>query len=81
MKYRKPLVAAAISAGIAGCFGGLMHVTLYVPQNSVMAILGFSGAKGTANVIAGITMMVLSLVLSFIMTLIFQKEADLKDAK
>ncbi|WP_436667505.1 PTS transporter subunit EIIC [Latilactobacillus sakei] len=81
MKYRKPLVAAAISAGIAGCFGGLMHVTLYVPQNSVMAILGFSGAKGTANVIAGITMMVLSLVLSFIMTLIFQKEADLKDVK
>ncbi|XEO93783.1 PTS transporter subunit EIIC [Latilactobacillus sakei] len=81
MKYRKPLVAAAISAGIAGCFGGLMHVTLYVPQNSVMAILGFSGAKGTANVIAGITMMVLSLVLSFIMTLIFPKEADLKDAK
>lgn len=81
MKYRKPLVAAAISAGIAGCFGGLMHVTLYVPQNSVMAILGFSGAKGPANVIAGITMMVLSLVLSFIMTLIFQKEADLKDAK
>ena len=49
MKYKKPLVAACISAGISGRFAGLMHVTLYVPQNSLMAILGFSGDKGTVN--------------------------------
>ncbi|KAF1303407.1 PTS transporter subunit EIIC [Enterococcus sp. JM9B] len=74
MKYKKPLIAACISAGIAGCFAGLMHVTLYVPQNSLMAILGFSGDKGTANVIAGVTMMLASVVLSFILTWFLQKE-------
>ena len=74
MKYKKPLIAAVIGAGISGCFAGIMHVTLYVPQNSVMAILGFSGGKGTANVIAGVLMMAMSLVLPFILTLFLQKE-------
>ncbi|MGG5319030.1 PTS transporter subunit EIIC [Enterococcus sp. AZ072] len=74
MKFKKPLIAACISAGISGCFAGLMHVTLYVPQNSLMAILGFSGEKGTSNVIAGLVMMAMSVVLSFVLTLILQKE-------
>lgn len=74
MKYKKPLIAAVIGAGIAGCFAGIMHVTLYVPQNSVMAILGFSGDKGTANVIAGLLMMAQSLVIPFVLTLFLQKE-------
>ncbi|MGG5371982.1 PTS transporter subunit EIIC [Enterococcus sp. AZ196] len=80
MKYKKPLVAACISAGISGCFAGLMHVTLYVPQNSLMAILGFSGEKGTSNVIAGIAMMVMSVVLSFVLTLVLQKDEELEAA-
>ncbi|MBO0454887.1 PTS transporter subunit EIIC [Candidatus Enterococcus murrayae] len=80
MKYKKPLVAACISAGISGCFAGLMHVTLYVPQNSLMAILGFSGEKGTSNVIAGIAMMVMSVVLSFVLTLVLQKDEKLEAA-
>ncbi|WP_086348151.1 PTS transporter subunit EIIC [Candidatus Enterococcus clewellii] len=74
MKFKKPLIAACISAGVAGCFAGIMHVTLYVPQNSLMAILGFSGDKGTANIAAGIIMMLVSTVLSFILTWILQKE-------
>jgi len=80
MKYKKPLVAACISAGISGCFAGLMHVTLYVPQNSLMAVLGFSGEKGTSNVIAGLVMMLMSVVLSFVLTFIFQKEEKLEAA-
>ncbi|MBP1044816.1 PTS transporter subunit EIIC [Enterococcus sp. BWM-S5] len=74
MKYKKPLIAACISAGIAGCFAGVMHVTLYVPQNSLMAILGFSGEKGTANIVAGVVMMLVSTILSFVLTWILQKE-------
>lgn len=80
MKYKKPLVAACISAGISGCFAGLMHVTLYVPQNSLMAVLGFSGEKGTSNVIAGLVMMLMSVVLSFVLTFIFQKEEKIEAA-
>ncbi|MDT2435012.1 PTS transporter subunit EIIC [Enterococcus avium] len=80
MKYKKPLVAACISAGISGCFAGLMHVTLYVPQNSLMAVLGFSGDKGTANVIAGLSMMVMSVVLSFVLTFILQKDEKIEAA-
>lgn len=80
MKYKKPLVAACISAGISGCFAGLMHVTLYVPQNSLMAILGFSGDKGTSNIIAGIAMMVMSVVLSFVLTLVLQKDEKIEAA-
>ncbi len=80
MKYKKPLVAACISAGISGCFAGLMHVTLYVPQNSLMAILGFSGDKGTSNIIAGIAMMIMSVVLSFVLTLVLQKDEKIEAA-
>lgn len=78
MKYKKPLVAACISAGISGCFAGLMHVTLYVPQNSLMAILGFSGDKGTANVIEGLSMMLMSVVLSFVLTFVLQKDEKIE---
>ncbi|MDT2757701.1 PTS transporter subunit EIIC [Enterococcus asini] len=74
MKYKKPLIAAVIGAGIAGCFAGIMHVTLYVPQNSIMALLGFSGDKGMANIIAGVLMMLISLVIPFVLTLFLQKD-------
>lgn len=46
-----------------------MGVTLYVPQNSIMAILGLSGDKGMANIINGVVMMVISLAGSFVATL------------
>ncbi|MDK1726669.1 PTS cellobiose transporter subunit IIB [Dellaglioa algida] len=78
MKNRKSLIAAVISAGISGCFAGILHVTLYVPQNSIMAILGFSGNKGAANVIAGVLMMLLSVTLSFILTIILQTKDSRK---
>lgn len=76
MAYKKPLVAAVIGATIAGCFAGIVHVTLYVPQNSLMAILGFSGDKGIGNVISGVIMMVMSLVIPFVLTLFMQKTTE-----
>lgn len=57
-----------------------MHVTLYVPQNSLMAILGFSGEKGTSNVVAGLAMMLMSVVLSFVLTLVLQKDEKIEAA-
>ncbi|HEK4881849.1 TPA: PTS transporter subunit EIIC, partial [Clostridioides difficile] len=40
LKLKKPAMLASIGAGIAGLFAGITHVTLYVPQNSIMAVLG-----------------------------------------
>ncbi|MEK5253622.1 beta-glucoside-specific PTS transporter subunit IIABC [Paenibacillus sp. FSL F4-0125] len=69
LKLKRPMIAAAISAGIAGCFAGIVHVTLYVPQNNLMALLAFSGEKGTSNIIYGVIMMVVSFVAAFLLCL------------
>lgn len=76
MKYKKPLIGAVIGAGVAGLYAGIVGVTLYVPQNSFMAILGFSGDKGIANVINGIAMMVIALGTSFIASFIISGKQD-----
>lgn len=73
LKYKKPMIGAVIGAGVAGLYGGIMGVTLYVPQNSFMAILGLNGAKGLSNVVNGVIMMALSLSVSFIASLILSK--------
>jgi PTS system beta-glucosides-specific IIC component len=71
LKLKKPMLAAAISAGIAGCFAGIVHVTLYVPQNNIMALLAFSGERGTTNIIYGVIMIVVSFVAAFLLSLMF----------
>ena len=73
LKYKRPMIGAVIGAGVAGLYGGIMGVTLYVPQNSFMAILGLNGSKGMTNVINGVIMMALSLSVSFIASLILSK--------
>lgn len=70
LKMKRPMAAAAIGAGIAGMFGGLTHVTLYVLQNSLMACLAFMGEKGMPNVVNGLLMMVISVAASFAACLI-----------
>lgn len=66
LKLKRPMAAAAMGAGIAGLFGGMMHVSLYVMQNSLMACLAFMGEKGISNVIYGLLMMGIALAASFI---------------
>ena len=74
LKYKKPLIGAVIGASVSGLYAGLMGVTLYVPQNSFMAILGLNGAKGLPNVINGVIMMILSLTVSFVAGLILSDD-------
>ncbi|WHY21068.1 beta-glucoside-specific PTS transporter subunit IIABC [Paenibacillus sp. G2S3] len=80
LKLKKPMIAAAISAGIAGCFAGIVHVTLYVPQNNLMALLAFSGERGTSNIIYGVIMMVISFVAAFLLCLMLGFK-DVEDDK
>lgn len=71
LKLKRPVVAAAIAAGIGGIFGGLFQVCLYIAQNCILAIPAFIGEKGMSNFLYGILMIVISFAGAFILTLIF----------
>lgn len=71
LKLKKPLYAACIGAAIGGVFGGLLQVTMYIPQNCLLAIPAFIGKKGMMNLAYGCIMILISFVATFIITLIF----------
>ncbi|MEE8033321.1 PTS transporter subunit EIIC [Clostridioides difficile] len=79
LKLKKPAMLASIGAGIAGLFAGITHVTLYVPQNSIMAVLGLSGEKGISNIVNGLIVIFIALVAPFIMTYVFGVEKNVKE--
>lgn len=91
LKLKKPVIAAAIAAGIGGIVGGFLQVTLYIPQNCIMAIPAFIGEKGIKNMIFGIIMIVVSFIAAFILTFIIgfediepeenEKKAPVKEAE
>ncbi len=71
LKLKRPVVAAAIAAGIGGIVGGLLQVTLYIAQNCVLAIPAFIGEKGMSNFLYGIIMIIVSFAGAFILTIVF----------
>lgn len=71
LKLKRPVIAAAIGAGIGGIFGGLMQVTLYIAQNCLLALPAFLGDKGVMNFVYGALMIVISFAAAFILTLVF----------
>lgn len=79
LKLKKPLYAACIGAAIGGVFGGLLQVTMYIPQNCILAIPAFIGKKGMSNLVYGCIMIAISFVASFIIALIFGFEDDGKE--
>lgn len=78
LKLKRPVVAAAIAAGIGGIVGGLLQVTLYIAQNCLLAIPAFIGEKGMTNFIYGLIMIVVSFAGAFILTMIlgFKDETE-----
>lgn len=70
LKLKRPVIAAAIAAGIGGIFGGIVQVSLYVAQNSIMAIPAFIGEVGMMNLIYGVIMIAVSFFGAFLLTLI-----------
>lgn len=63
---------------LASIGAGITHVTLYVPQNSIVVVLGLSGEKGTSNIVNGLIVMFIALVDPFIMTYILGGEKNIK---
>lgn len=70
LKLKRPVVAAAIAAGIGGIFGGILQVSLYIAQNSIMAIPAFIGDAGMSNLLYGLSMIAISFLGSFILTMV-----------
>lgn len=81
LKLKRPVVAAAIAAGIGGIVGGLLQVTLYIAQNCIMAIPAFIGGDGMSNLLYGIIMIVVSFVGAFLLTFILGFEDVQEDVK
>lgn len=78
LKLKRPVIAAAIAAGIGGIVGGLLQVTLYIAQNCLLAVPAFIGDKGMTNFFYGLLMIAISFAASFILTLLlgFQDETE-----
>ena len=78
LKLKRPVVAAALAAGIGGIVGGILQVSLYIAQNNLLAIPAFIGAKGMTNLLYGIIMIIVSFVGSFVLTFVlgFKDEED-----
>ena len=78
LKLKRPVVAAAIAAGIGGIVGGILQVSLYIAQNSIMAVPAFIGDKGMSNLFYGIVMIAVSFIGAFVLTIVigFQDEGE-----
>lgn len=78
LKLKRPVIAAAIAAGIGGIVGGILQVSLYIAQNCIMAIPAFIGEKGMSNLVYGIIMIAVSFIAAFVLTIVigFQDEGE-----
>lgn len=79
LKLKRPVIAAAIAAGIGGIVGGLLQVTLYIAQNCLLAVPAFIGDKGMTNFFYGLLMIAISFAGAFILTLIFGFKDDAEE--
>ena len=80
LKLKRPVVAAAIAAGIGGIVGGLLQVTLYIAQNCLLAVPAFIGEKGMTNFFYGLLMIVVSFVGAFVLTFIFGFKDEIEES-
>lgn len=75
LKYKTPMVASVIGAGVAGFYAGITHVVAYSMGGSPssLSLIQMIGGEGFGNVINGVITLVISLAVTFIMTLILYK--------
>lgn len=74
LKLKRPMIAAVLGAGLAGLYAGIMHVKIYVLNNSILTSLAM--ADGTMNLVHGLIMLALSIVVPFVLVLVMGLKKD-----
>lgn len=72
LKYKTPMIASVIGAGIAGLYAGITHLVAYSMGGSPssLSLIQMIGGEGFGNMINGVIALIIALVVSFVLTLI-----------
>lgn len=75
LKYKTPMIASVIGAGAAGLYAGITHLVAYSMGGSPssLSIIQMIGGDSFKNMTNGIITLLISLVVTFVMTMILYK--------
>jgi PTS system beta-glucosides-specific IIC component len=75
LKYKTPMIASVIGAGVAGLYAGITHVVAYSMGGSPssLSVIQMIGGDSFKNMTNGIITLLISLVVTFVMTMILYK--------
>ncbi|RKD34009.1 beta-glucoside-specific PTS transporter subunit IIABC [Lacrimispora algidixylanolytica] len=75
LKYKTPMIASVIGAGVAGLYAGITHVVAYSMGGSPssLSIIQMIGGDSFKNMTNGIITLFISLIVTFVMTMILYK--------
>lgn len=75
LKYKTPMIGAMAGAGAAGLYAGITHLVAYTMGGSpsVLSVIQMIGGTGWGNLINGVVALIISLVVSFTVTLLLYK--------
>lgn len=78
LKYKTPMIAAVIGAAASGLYAGITHLVAYSMGGSpsTLTLITMIGGEGFGNLINGVIALVISLTVSFVMTLILYKPEE-----
>lgn len=82
LRYKTPMIAAVIGAGASGLYSGIMHLVAYSMGGSPsgLSLIQMIGGKGFGNLLNGVVALAISLVVSFVMTLVLYKPEVTEEA-
>lgn len=83
MKLKKPLMAACIAAGISGLYAGLTGVVVYTgdASPSLLTLMNMVKEGDYRTLINGLITLAIAVVLSFTLTLLFDRDISKKAVK
>lgn len=75
LKYKTPMIASVIGAGVAGLYAGITHLVAYSMGGSPssLSIIQMIGGDSFKNMTNGIVTLLISLIVTFVMTMILYK--------
>jgi PTS system beta-glucosides-specific IIC component len=81
LKYKTPMIASVIGAGVAGLYAGITHLVAYSMGGSPssLSIIQMIGGDSFKNMTNGIVTLLISLIVTFVMTMILYKPEVVED--